>query len=123
MQWSQLRCPKCQATYPLARLYTRYLFHKCPACGAKLTVSMASAVRLGKTAGSMLWVLIPLMQFSLIAWRGEYFAAHLLAFIAAMIVAGAAIGFVLGPLILARVGEFIPKEHAPRWGDVTGSSR
>lgn len=73
MQWSQLRCPKCQASYPLARLYTRYLFHKCPACGAKLTVSMASSVRLGKTVGSMLWVLIPLMQFSLIAWRGEYF--------------------------------------------------
>ena len=63
------------------------------------------------------------MQVSLNAWRGEYFAAHLLAFMAAMIVAGAAIGFVLGPLILARVGELIPKENAPRQGEATPSSR
>ena len=123
MQWSKLRCPKCQANYPLARLYARYLSHTCPACDAGLVVSLESSACLGKTLGIILCALIPLMQVSLIAWRGKYFAAHLLAFMAAMIVAGAAIGFVLGPLILARVGEFIPKEHAPRRGEATPSSR
>ena len=123
MQWSKLRCPKCQANYPLARLYARYLSNTCPACDAGLVLSLESSARLGKTLGIILCALIPLMPVSLIAWRGEYFAAHLLAFMAAMIVAGAAIGFVLGPLILARVGEFIPKEHAPRQGEATPSSR
>jgi hypothetical protein len=86
-------------------------------------VSLESSARLGKTVGIILWALIALMQFSLIAWRGEYFGAHLLAFMAAMIVARAAIGFVLGTLIFARVGEFIPKEHGPPWGEATPSSR